>query len=419
MVRKMLEGSQAVAQAVALCRPAVICAYPITPQTHIVAELADMVASGELKSVYVNVDSEHSAASVCLGASATGVRPFTSTSSQGLLLMGEVLFNIAGMRLPVVLSCVNRAVSAPLNIWNDQQDSLSLRDSGVIQLYAENNQEAADLIYLAYRVAEDHRVLLPAMVCLDGYILSHAWEAVEIPTPKEVDAFLPPFSPLYKLDPEEPRTFGMYANPEVYTEARYMLQRAMEEAVTAIQEASHNFELIFSRPMPGILEEYRTEDATTVILGMGSLVSVAKDVADELRGQGEKVGVVKLVSYRPFPKEMVYEALKGASDVLVLEKGISLGSAGPLLLDVRSVLHHRPHQPRVNGFVCGLGGRDVTRQTIKAALAEKELVDARFLDLKADLELEGMGQASRDRQPALARGARRKRAPRKEGINSA
>lgn len=409
MARRMLEGSQGVAQAVALCHPAVICAYPITPQTHIVAELADMVASGELKSVYVNADSEHSAASVCLGASATGVRTFTSTSSQGLLLMGEVLFNIAGMRLPVVLTCVNRAVSAPLNIWNDQQDSLSLRDSGTIQLYAESNQEAADLIYLAYRVAEDHRVLLPAMVCLDGYILSHAWEAVEIPTPEEVDAFLPPYSPLYKLDPEEPRTFGMYANPELYTEARYVLQRAMEEAVTAIQEASHNFELVFSRPMPGILEEYRTEDATTVLLGMGSLVSVAKEVADELRGQGKKVGVVKLVSYRPFPKEMVCEALKGASDVLVLEKGISLGSAGPLLLDVRSVLHHRPHQPRVSGFVCGLGGRDVTRQTIKAALAEKALVDARFLNLKADLELEGMGQASRERQPALTRGARRKR----------
>lgn len=402
MARKMLEGSEGVAQAVSLCRPGVICAYPITPQTHIVAGLADMVTSGELKAEYVNAESEHSAASIVLGASATGVRAFTSTSSQGLLLMGEVLFNMAGMRLPVVLTCVNRAVSAPLSIWNDQQDSLSLRDSGVIQLYAENNQEAADLMYLAYRVAEDHRVLLPAMVCLDGYILSHAWEAVEIPSPKEVDAFLPPYSPLYKLDPEAPLTLGMYTNPELYMEARYVLQRAMEEAIAAIQEASHDFERIFGRPMAGILEEYRTEDATTILVGMGSLMSVVKEVVDELRGQGKKVGVVKLVSYRPFPKEMVYEALKGASNVLVLDKGISLGSAGPLLLDVRSACHHRPRQPKIRGFVVGLGGRDVTRQTVKAALAEKELVDARFLDLKTDLVLEGPAKVGKRVSPPRA-----------------
>lgn len=393
MGRRMLEGSQAVARSVALCQPGVICAYPITPQTHIVHELADMVANGELKAEYINAESEHSAASICLGVSATGVRTFTSTSAQGLLLMGEVLFNIAGMRLPVVLTCVNRAVSAPLNIWNDQQDSLSLRDSGVIQLYAENNQEAADLIYLAYRVAEDRRVLLPAMVCLDGYVLSHAWEAVDIPTPEQVASFLPPDSPIYKLDPEYPLTLGMYADPEKYMEARYMLQRAIEEAVEVIQEASHAFELVFGRPMPGILEEYYTQDATTIIVGMGSLVSVAKEVTDELREQGEKVGVIKLVCYRPFPKELIYEALKGAKNVLVLEKGISLGSAGPLLLDVRSAFHHKPHQPRVNGFICGLGGRDVTRETIMSALAEKGLVDARFLGLRTDVELEGVKDA--------------------------
>jgi pyruvate ferredoxin oxidoreductase alpha subunit len=378
----------------------VICAYPITPQTHIVAELAKMVADGQLKAEYVNAESEHSAASIVLGATATGVRTFTSTSSQGLLLMAEVLFNIAGMRLPVVLACVNRAISAPLSIWNDQQDSLSLRDSGVIQLYAENNQEAADLMYLAYRVAEDRRVLLPAMVCLDGYLLSHAWEAVEMPAPEVVDAFLPPYNPLYKLDPEAPLTMGMYANPDLYMEARWALQQAMEEAIAVIQEASHDFERVFGRPMAGILEEYRTEDATTILVCMGSLVSVAKEVVDELRGRGKKVGVVKLVSYRPFPKVLLREALKGASSILVLEKGISLGSAGPVLLDVRSALHGRPRQPKIRGFVVGLGGRDVTRETIKAALAEKELVDARFLDLKAEVALASAEEATgRDSKP--------------------
>ena len=394
MARHMLEGSEAVAQAACLCRPGVICAYPITPQTHIVAELAEMVADGQLKAEYVNAESEHSAASIVLGATATGVRTFTSTSSQGLLLMAEVLFNIAGMRLPVVLTCVNRAVSAPLSIWNDQQDSLSLRDSGVIQLYAENNQEAADLMYMAYRVAEDRRVLLPAMVCLDGYLLSHAWEAVEIPDPEQVDAFLPPYNPLYKLDPEAPITMGMYANPDLYMEARWALQQAMEEAITVIQEASHDFERVFGRPMAGILEEYRTEDATTILLCMGSMVSVAKEVVDELRGKGKKVGVVKLVSYRPFPRILLREALKGASNILVLDKGISLGNAGPVLLDVRSALHGRPRQPKIRGFVVGLGGRDVTRETIKAALAEKELVDARFLDLKADVALASAEEAT-------------------------
>jgi len=388
MPRKMLEGSQAVAEVVALCRPQVISAYPITPQTHIPQALAEMVANGELRAEFVNVESEHSAASVCLGALATGVRSSTSTSSQGLLLMAEVLYNIAGMRLPLVMACVNRAVSAPLNIWNDQQDSMAVRDAGVIQLYAENNQEAADLILLAYRTAEDHRVMLPAMVCLDGYVLSHAWEPVDIPTQEQVDSYLPPYRPVYRLDPAQPVSMGMYAEPDKYMETRYMLQQAMDNAVCVIQEASHDFERTFGRPRMGILEEYWTHDATTILVGMGSLVSVAKVVTDELRARGQKVGVVKLVSFRPFPKEIIYEALRGADRVIVLEKAVSLGSAGPLLMEIRHAFHDRRLPPSISGFICGLGGRDVTRESIKAALAEKETVDAKFLDLRADLELE-------------------------------
>lgn len=390
MPRKMMEGSQAVAEAVALCRPRVIAAYPITPQTHIVQELATMVADGELQAETVNVESEHSAASVVLGASATGVRTYTASSSQGILLMTEVLFNLAGMRLPVVLHCSNRAVSAPLNIWNDQQDSISMRDAGVIQLYAENNQEAADLSYQAYRIAEDHRVMLPVMICLDGYILSHAWEGVDIPSQEQVDAYLPPFKPLYTLDPGNPLSLGMYMEPDKYTETRYMIQRAMDRAITVIQEAAHDFERAFGRPAPGVMEEYHTQDAATVLVGLGSVTSTMKVVADKMRARGRKVGVLKLVSYRPFPAELIRQALARTRQVIVIEKAISLGSRGPLAAELRSAFYGRRPAPRIHGFIAGLGGRDITTETIKTALdrARKGIVDGEFLELRQDLELE-------------------------------
>ncbi|MFQ5826005.1 MAG: pyruvate ferredoxin oxidoreductase [Dehalococcoidia bacterium] len=392
MARRMMEGSQAVAGAVALCRPQVISAYPITPQTHIVQELGQMVADGELKAEFVNVESEHSAASVVLGASATGVRVYTASSSQGIMLMAEVLFNIAGMRLPVVLTCVNRALSAPLNIWNDQQDSISVRDSGVLQLYAENNQEAADLIYQAYRIAEDHRIMLPVMVCMDGYILSHAWEGVDIPDQETVDGFLPPYEPIYKLDPDSPLSFGMYMEPDKYTETRYMIQRTMERAIGVIQEVAHDFERAFGRPSVGIMEEYQTEDASTVLVAMGSVASTIKDVVDELRGRGERVGVLRLVSYRPFPNDLLYGALGQTQDIIVIEKALSLGGPAPLASDLRSAFYGRPTQPHISSFVGGLGGRDITGDTIRAALerARTGVVDGEFLDLRADLELEGV-----------------------------
>ena len=392
MTKKLLEGSQGIAEAVALCRPQVIAAYPITPQTHIPQELADMVANGKLKAEWVNVESEHSAASVVLGASATGVRVFTASSSQGILLMSEVLFNIAGMRLPVVMVCVNRAVSAPLNIWNDQQDSISQRDTGVIQLYAEDNQEAADLVYQAYRIAEDHRVLLPVMVCLDGYVLSHAWETVDIPSQEQVDSFLPPFKALYKLDPENPTSFGMYMEPDKYLETRYMIQHTMEQSIGVIQEVAHDFERTFGRPAAEVIDEYKTDDATTILMGMGSMISLFKEVVDQLRAQGQKVGVLKLVCYRPFPKEQLYQALKGAKHIIVIEKATSLGFGGPVASELRSAFYGRLHQPAISGFVAGLGGRDITAETVKTALEKAHLhqVDTEFLDLRSDLELEGV-----------------------------
>lgn len=392
MTKNLLEGSQGIAEVVARCRPQVIAAYPITPQTHIPQELSQIIADGELKAESVNVESEHSAASLVLGASAAGVRVFTASSSQGLLLMHEVLFNIAGMRLPVVMVCANRSVSAPLNIWNDQQDSISQRDAGFIQLYAEDNQEAADLVIQAYRIAEDHRVLLPVMVCMDGFVLTHAWETIDIPSQKEVDAFLPPFKPLYRLDPGNPLCFGMYMEPDKYTETRYMIQSAMEGAIGIIQEIAHEFERAFGRASVGIMEEYHTQDATTILVGLGSIISTFKEVADELRSQGQRVGVLKLVSYRPFPKELLYKALKGAEHIVVLDKAISLGYGGPLATELRSALYGQPQQPSISGFIAGLGGRDITKETIKTALnrAWQHPGVSEFLELNPNMELEGV-----------------------------
>ncbi|MEE8174613.1 MAG: pyruvate ferredoxin oxidoreductase [Dehalococcoidia bacterium] len=392
MAPRMIRGAQAVAEAAALCRPQVISAYPITPQTVIVEELAQMIANGKLEAEFVNVESEHSAASVVLGASATGVRVYTASSSQGLLLMSEVLYNIAGMRLPVVLTCANRSVSAPLNIWNDQQDSISLRDSGCLQFYAENNQEAVDLLLLAYRVAEDHGVMLPALVCVDGFLLPHAYEAVDVPEPKEVDAFLPPYQPLYRLDPDEPLTFGAYAEPDKYMEARYMMQRAQEKAISVIQEAGHSFEKVFGRPISALMERYRMDDASTALVAMGSVIGTIKDVVDELRSQGQRVGALKIVTYRPFPKELIYHALKEMENIIVLDKAVSLGSGGPLATEIRAAFQGSPQPPRVSGVIAGLGGRDITMDTIKRVIsqAQKEVLEAEFVDLREDMELEGV-----------------------------
>jgi pyruvate ferredoxin oxidoreductase alpha subunit len=237
-VRELLEGSQAVAQIIKLCKPGVVSAYPITPQTHIVEELAQMVADGQLNAQFVNVESEHSAASVVLGGEAAGVRSYTATSSQGLLYMAEVIFNIAGLRLPVVLTCANRALSAPINIWNDHQDSISLRDAGWVQLYAENNQEVADFHLIAYRIGEDKSIMLPVMVCMDGFILTHGIEIVDIPTQEQVDKFLPPYQPPYLLDTQNPMTLGALVDADFYQETRFAIQKTLESILKLLPKAS-------------------------------------------------------------------------------------------------------------------------------------------------------------------------------------
>lgn len=392
MTKHFLEGSRAVAEAVARCKPQVISAYPITPQTHIVAELAEIVSDGELKAEYVNVESEHSAASVILGASATGVRVYTATTSQGMMLMNEVMYNIAGLRLPCVMTLVNRSVSAPLNIWTDHQDSISVRDSGWLQLYAENNQDAVDLLFQAYRLAEDHRIMLPVMVCMDGFVLSHAYEAIDVPEQAEVDRFLPPFEPIYKLDPENPLTFGAYTEPDKYTETRYMIHETMRRALGIIPEVGAEFKKVFNRNGASLVEGYRLEDANTAIVALGSVNGLIRETVDVLRKRGRKVGALKVVTFRPFPGEAIVGALANVREVVVLDRAISLGSGGPLATEIRSALQGRRGAPVVRSVIGGLGGRDIAENTIKDALA-KSLDGARqtrFLELNPDLELEGI-----------------------------
>ena len=387
-MKEFLEGSLAVAEIVKRCKPGVISAYPITPQTHIVEELAQMVANGQLNSQFVNVESEHSAASTVLGASATGVRSFTATSSQGLFLMAEVVFNIAGMRLPVVMTVAARAISAPINIWNDHQDVVSLRDSGWIQLHAEDIQEAVDLHLIAYRIAEDKSVMLPVMVVMDGFILTHGVETINMPTQEEVDKFLPSYKAPYKLDVANPMTLGPLVDPEYYMETRYALHETLKETLELIPKVTADFAKAFGRLHNGLIEEYRTKDAERVIIAMGSVCGTIKEVVDELRAKGKKVGLLKITSYRPFPCQQIYESLKNVPKIGIVDRTLSLGSCAPLASEVRASFFGKAKKPKmVSSFVVGLGGRDITRDSIKEIfrlLTGKEK-QGEFIDLKPEL----------------------------------
>jgi pyruvate ferredoxin oxidoreductase alpha subunit len=381
---ELTEGSLAIADAVRLCRPQVIAAYPITPQTHIVEALADMVANGKLDADYITVESEFSALSACLGASAAGSRTYSATTSQGLALMFEVCFNVAGMRFPIVMSIANRALGAPLSIWNDQQDSISLRDSGWLQFYAEDNQEATDLHYIAFRVAEDNAVLLPAFVCFDGFILSHTYEPVEMLNQADVDKYLPAFAPKERLDAADPISFGMFATPDYYLEFRYEIDKALKDAKSVIEKAGKEFAQQFGRDYSAMVEGYHLADAETVLVAMGSICGTTKDAIDEMRAEGKKVGLLKIRVFRPFPAQDLAKALSGAKRVAVLDKNISLGSKGALALEIKDALYGSGIP--VYDYIIGLGGRDVRKKDIKevVALAEKGTGDL-FYGLKKEV----------------------------------
>ena len=366
---KQIEGSQAVAQAVALCRPEVICAYPISPQTHIVEGLGKMVKAGELAPCeFINVESEFAAMSVAIGASATGARSYTATASQGLLFMAEAVYNASGLGLPIVMTVANRAIGAPINIWNDHTDAMSQRDSGWMQLFAENNQEALDLHIQAFRLGEE--LSLPVMVCMDGFILTHAVEQVDVPTQEQVDAYLPPFDPRQVLDPDEPVSIGAMVGPEAFTEVRYLAHAKQLQALDLIPQHAAAFKQIFGRDSGGLVRPYRCDDAETIIVAMGSVLGTIKDVIDEMRDEGHKIGVLGIISFRPFPLAAVRDVLEHAQRVVVLEKSLAIGLGGILSNDVRMSLSGI----QLHGYtvIAGLGGRAITKKSLHALFRQAE-----------------------------------------------
>ena len=386
---EIMEGSHAIALAVKAARPNVVAAYPITPQTHIVEDISQLIADGDLDARYVKVESEHSAMSVCIGASATGARTYTATTSQGLALMHEVLFNAAGMRLPIVMTVANRALSAPLNIWNDHQDSISERDSGWIQIYAEDNTEASDMTIQAYRIAEDRRIQVPAMVCMDGYSLTHTYEPVELLEQELVDDFVPPYEPTDYLDVDDPKSFGMFADPSYYTEFRYQNHRALEAAKAVIAEISSEFGEVFGRDYGGLIEEYRCDDAEYVLMAIGSVVGTLKDTVDDLREDGVRAGAIKLRSYRPFPVDEIQRALAGVEAVGILDRNISLGFEGALFTDVKATFYRNDSAPKAFSFIAGLGGRDIPKRMFVKMFdrirKDKEVSTSEFIDLRTQI----------------------------------
>lgn len=405
-MREQIEGSKAVAKAIAACRPHVICAYPISPQTHIVEELSRLAKVGELPNCeYVNVESEFAAMSVAIGASATGARAYTATASQGLLYMVEAVFNASGMRLPVVMTVANRAIGGPINIWNDHGDTMSQRDCGWIQLFAEDNQEAADLHVQAFRIAEI--MSMPVMVCMDGFILTHAVEPVDVPERDQVDRYLPSHDPRQKLDPEAPITIGAMVGPEAFTEVRYLAHLRSHESLEVIEQAGAEFEEIFGRASGGLLRTYRCEDAATIIVALGSLVGTLKDVVDARREAGERIGVLSICSFRPFPDAAIVEALRGASRVVIAEKAFSVGIGGIVTDDVRRAFWGAGVDvPQIRTVIMGLGGRPITQRSLHRVLddaAAGTLESLTFMDLDhtvIEAELE-RGRAARMRRRAL------------------
>jgi pyruvate ferredoxin oxidoreductase alpha subunit len=380
-VKQQIEGSQAVAQAVALCRPEVMACYPISPQTHIVETLSRKVKAGEVGNCqFLNVESEFGALSVLIGASAMGARSYTATTSQGLLFMAEAVYNAAGLGLPIVMTIANRAVGAPINIWNDHSDSMALRDAGWIQLFAEDNQEAVDLHIQAFRLAEE--LSCPVMVCMDGYILTHAFEVVDLPEQEQVDAYLPPYDPVQVLDPQDPVSIGAMVGPEAFAEVRYLAHQKHFQALEAIPRISQEFQNIFQRSSGGLLNLYCTDDAETLLLALGSVNGTIKDAVDDLREEGWPVGSIQLCSYRPFPSQVLRHVVHNAKRVIVIEKDLAVGKGGIVSGDVKIALQGLP--TIVDTVIAGLGGRAIPKasviDTVKAACLEG-LEEPHFLDL--------------------------------------
>ncbi len=403
-MQRQIEGSLAIAEAVALCRPQVVCAYPISPQTHIIEALGAMVKEGALDNCeFVNVDSEMAAMSVAIGASAVGARSYTATASQGLLYMIEAVYNAAGLGLPVVMTLANRAIGAPINIWNDHTDAMAVRDAGWIQLFAETNQEAVDLHVLAFALAEELSV--PVMVCVDGFILTHSIERVDLPDQDVVDRLVPPFAPRQVLDPNDPVSIGAMVGPEAFTEVRYLAQLRMRRALEVIPELAERNADAWHRPPTGLIHPYRSIDATLIVVAMGSVLGTIKDVVDDLRATGVNIGALGISCFRPFPVNEVREQLRSATRVVVVEKAFSIGNGGVLSTDIAMALRDR--RVTVHTVVAGLGGRPIWAASLRALFvnaAEGTLPATVFCDLNEELVERELERMTHDRSSrSLAR----------------
>ena len=361
-MRQVVEGSQAVSEAVRLAKVQVIAAYPITPQTHIVELISEYCANGTLNARFICVESEHSAMAAVIGAASSGVRTFTASSSHGLAYMHELLHWAAGARLPIVMADVNRALGPGWNIWLDQTDSLSQRDTGWIQLYCEDSQEVLDSTLMAYRLAES--VNLPVLVALDAFFLSHTYEPVDIPDQGSVDAFLPPLTPRFQLDTNRPRAFNQFVAPHAYMEMRYNIQTAMEQVPENYGRIAQEFEGVFGR-RHSPAEAVQCEDAEIIFAAAGTTVSTCRQAVDRLRADGQKAGLLKLNMFRPFPVEFCRQILSGKPKLAVIDRNCSFGASGIFAQELRSAIYDAESPPRIFGYVAGLGGRDVTPQTIE------------------------------------------------------
>ncbi len=377
-MKEFMEGSHAIAEAVGRCGVQVIAAYPITPQTHISEKLAELTASCEVDARFIMVESEHSAMACCVGACSTGARVFTASSSQGLALMHEMLHWAAGGRLPVVMANVGRAIGPPWNIWGDNSDSLSQRDTGWMQFYCESSQEALDNIILGYKISE--QVQLPSMVVLDAYVVSHMHEPVDIPTREEVAAYLPPRVAAYKLDPEDPVVMGLMTGADHFMEYRYEIQKAMEDAIGVIRREFKLFEEHFGRRYE-LVETYKADDADTVLVTTGALAGTCRPVIDRLRSEGKKIGMVRPKLFRPFPHEDIEKTLGGRKTVVVVDRNLSPGVGGIFAQEIRAALCGLPNRPFICGAVGGLGGREIS---------EAELYDLGLKALNGELKERGI-----------------------------
>ncbi len=377
-MRQVLMGNHAVSWGATLSRVQVIAAYPITPQTQVVELLSEICAEKKLDAKFIKVESEHSAMAACIGASMTGARAFTATSAQGLALMHEMLHWASGARTPVVMANINRAMTPPWTIWTDQNDSLSERDTGWMQVYCQNNQEVLDSVIQAYKVSE--RILLPTMVILDAFVLSHTMEVVDMPEQEMVDTYLPPFKPEYKLDPEDPHAFGGLTGPDGYFELRYIMQDAMEQAKSEWEKTGKEFGEMFGREY-GLVETYKADDADFLIISSATIASTARVAVDRLRERGMKIGILRIRVFRPFPVERVREIVSSVKKAMVIDRNISFGASGIFYQEVKAAMYNVSNRPPIFGIVTGLGGRDVGVRDIIQMVEDVDKMDSPRSDI--------------------------------------